>query len=45
MTDSYDESYIDSSVERSVNTAIAQWDINAIGADVESCGLKGLQPK
>ncbi|MCK5737432.1 MAG: electron transfer flavoprotein beta subunit/FixA family protein, partial [Spirochaetaceae bacterium] len=41
----YDESYINSSVEKSRDTAISLWDINAIGADVESCGLAGSPTK
>ncbi len=45
MTENYDESYIDSSVERTAENAIALWDINAIGADVENCGLKGSPTK
>ena len=45
MSENYDESYIESTVERTSETAIALWDINAIGADVDSCGLKGSPTK
>jgi len=41
----YDESYIDSSVDRIGDTAISLWDINAIGADIGSCGLAGSPTK
>lgn len=41
----YDESYIDSSLDRLSDTAINLWNINAIGAEVESCGLAGSPTK
>ena len=41
----YDESYIDSGVERKTDQPISLWDINAIGADPESCGLAGSPTK
>ncbi len=41
----YDESYIDKKVEQKNNQAINLWDINAINADPESCGLAGSPTK
>ncbi len=41
----YDESYIDSGVERKTDQPISLWDINAIGADPDSCGLAGSPTK
>lgn len=41
----YDESYIDGSIEKISDTAITLWDINAVGADVDSCGLSGSPTK
>ena len=41
----YDESYIDSSIDRISDTAINLWDINAINAEIESCGLAGSPTK
>ena len=41
----YDESYIDSSIDKISDTAISLWDINAIDADVENCGLAGSPTK
>ncbi len=41
----YDESYIDGSTDKLSDAAITLWDINAVGADVESCGLSGSPTK
>lgn len=41
----YDESYIDAGVERKTGQPISLWDIGAIGADPESCGLAGSPTK
>lgn len=41
----YDESYIDSSVEKKASQPISLWDINAISADPEGCGLAGSPTK
>lgn len=43
--DKYDESYIDSSVEKKASQPICLWDINAINADPEGCGLSGSPTK
>lgn len=41
----YDVSYIDGSTDNLSDTAIPLWDINAVGADVDSCGLSGSPTK
>lgn len=41
----FDASYIDGSVEKDADNAISLWDINAIGADMDSCGLAGSPTK
>ena len=41
----YDESYIDGSVDKVEETTISLWDINAVGADVDGCGLAGSPTK
>lgn len=43
-TEDFDESYLDGDTG-AVNTNLALWDIEAIGADVESCGLSGSPTK
>ncbi len=42
-TEAFDESYMDG--DAGANTNLAQWDIEAINADVESCGLSGSPTK
>ncbi|MDC7226761.1 MAG: electron transfer flavoprotein subunit beta/FixA family protein [Spirochaetales bacterium] len=42
-SEAFDESYLDG--ESGVNTNLALWDIEAINADVESCGLSGSPTK
>lgn len=42
-TEAFDESYMDG--DTGVNTNLALWDIEAINADVESCGLSGSPTK
>jgi electron transfer flavoprotein beta subunit len=41
----YDESYIDAAVERRASHPIFLWDIGAIGADAQNCGLAGSPTK
>ncbi len=41
----YDESYMNSSQVKRDQDVISLWDINAIGAEVESCGLAGSPTK
>jgi len=41
----FDQSYITSGAELKPQNAIALWDMNAIGADPESCGLAGSPTK
>jgi len=46
MSDSeFDQSYITSGADLKPQNAISLWDINAIGADPESCGLSGSPTK
>ena len=42
-SEAFDESYMDG--DAGVNTNLALWDIEAINADVESCGLSGSPTK
>ena len=41
----FDESYITSGADLKVENSISLWDINAIGADPENCGLAGSPTK
>ena len=41
----FDESYITSGKELKAENSISLWDINAINADPESCGLAGSPTK